>query len=834
MSLAVRPVLCAILAACVAAGAMAQSEGAPEAQTLTWDRAPLAEALYAFTEASGVEIVFALRLVRDVRVSGRYTVGEPPGPALGALLAGSGLRAERVRRAQFVLISDPLNLPGLGDDPSLYTGVLEGRVTDAETDEPLWGAHVWLVDLDLGGVADARGEFAVERLPAGRYSVRVSHVGYRTVRVDLDVFPASPQLPPTIRLRPEAVNSSAATVRPSAQPLEPEPGLAVLTPPGSPEAGRPALSIAGPVLGGDLLGGLSLVPGVSRAGGASGPLTLRGADPGRALVVRDGVPIYGENASFQPEALQSARLHNGPLPVELDGGAGVLELTTRAPGADARGVLAGGLGGVRGVVSAPLAPTLGAQVGWGRPGPSDLPLASGRAEAGALVIDPRGWRGEADAARRAWDAEAKLTWTPRPAQTVEAGVYRSGTRLGADLLSGPDPASWEIRSASTAANVRYDGLVDDRTFASGLAYLTRASGDEETPGLATQTAITEGGLRAEVDHAPSLTHQVRLGAHAAVREVSADQGVRLRQRLTEAAVYARDTWKPSARLELRPGVRLALVGTRAVVEPRLQARWSAVPKRLDLRAGLARQTQAVHRLHGYASGANAPRDLAATRWILASGGVAPAVTWLGGLGAEWRPSDDIAFSADLFVRTARDVRLARGLAVQEPPVEAASLAALFPAHRERAVGLDLAAGVRRRTWALQGGLSLARAEVRREAPEASGAAPPWRASRYSRPVSFSVAGEKTLGLATLGARLDLESARPGARGDRDAPEARLTLGADAQTEAFGVTWILGARAETRLRGEGPLASGGLPPGAPLALGALGPAVVPGVRLVARW
>ncbi len=627
-------------------------------------------------------------------------------------------------------------------------------------------------------------------------------------------------------------------VRPSGQPFEPEPGLAVLAPPGSPEAGRPALSLVGPVLASDLIDGLSLVPGVART--ASGALALRGADPGRARVVRDGVPIYGAGATFQPEALQSARLHNGPLPVELGGGAGILELTTRAPGSSFTGMGSGGLGGFRHLVAVPLASTLGVQVGLGDPRATDLPLASARAEGGALVLDPRGARGEVSAASRAWDGEAKLTWTPRPAQTVEAGAYHSSHYLGAGEVTGDVGSAiglhpWRNRGTSTAANLRYDGLVDDRTFASGLAYATRASGVETTPGGGTSATLTEGGVRADVDHAPSLAHQIRLGTHLASREVTARQEERgfSRQRLTEWALYARDTWKPSGRLELRPGLRLALAGRRALVEPRVQARWSAVPQRLDLRAGVARQTQAVHRLHGYARGPAASgegpasgvtRDLAATRWLLAQGDVRPASAWVAGMGAEWRLSERVAASADVFVRSARDVRLARGPAVRELPVSADALAALFPSHREQAMGVELALGIRRESWALQSGLSLERARVR------LGDAGLWRASRYSRPVSLSLAGERTLGLATLGARLDLGSAHPG----EDAPEARLTLGADAELRALGVTWTLGARAQTHLNGRELGGSTPLQPGAPLALGPLGPSVVPGLRLVARW
>lgn len=813
----------------------------PSPEALVWTEAPLSDALYAFSEASGVEIVFALRLVSDVRVSGRYAPGDDAGAALTALLLGTGLRAERVRRGQYVLIEEPLNIPVVGDDPRFFTGVLEGRVVDAATDQPLWGAHVWLVDLDLGDVVDARGEFAVENLPTGTYSVRVSHIGYKPVRVELDVFPASPQLPPTVRLRPEAITSTSATVRPQGLPPEPEPGLAILSPPGVPNVtGRPALSLAGPVVSGDLFGGLSLVPGVSRASGASGPLVVRGAAPGRAPVVRDGVPIYSVGAlgaTFQPEALAAARLHSGPLPVELDGGAGVLELETRAPEDRQTGVVAAGLGGVHGVINTPITPTLGVQVGVGRPVPSDLPLASARTAGQALVVDPRSRAGTAEAESRTWDAETKLTWTPRPAQTVEVGGYLSAETLGASL----GERLWRLHGRTDALSLRARGLVGDKTFVTTTAYRSRAVGEEDMSGLDTRTEIGEWGGRVEADHAFSLDHQIRVGASIAARTALARRrttGARGRQDAVETAVYVRDSWKPTSRTELRPGVRVVASGGRVQVQPRFQARWSAVPQRLDLRAGLAQQSQSVHRLSGLAPGA---RDLAATRWLLAgarpgprSGGdVDPATTWLGGVGGEWRPAEGVALGADVYTRVSRGLRLAPALAVSEPPVGVAALAEAFPSHRERAVGVDFAAAFRRDGWALQAGLSLARSEVRPETdtPDASGL---WRASRYGRPVAFSVAGERSVGTGTVGLRLDVESGRMDARGGRQPLDVRLALGADVQTQMLGVTWTLGARAESRLAGQGPLADVPLVPGAPLAVGPLGSALVPGVRIAARW
>jgi iron complex outermembrane receptor protein len=81
-------------------------------------------------------------------------------PAFGTLLLG------------FLL----LPAPGLGQD----TGRLAGTVRDADTDDPLPGANVTIVDTNMGTTTATDGTFRLADLSAGTYEVRVSFVGYRS------------------------------------------------------------------------------------------------------------------------------------------------------------------------------------------------------------------------------------------------------------------------------------------------------------------------------------------------------------------------------------------------------------------------------------------------------------------------------------------------------------------------------------------------------------------------------------------------------------------------------------------------------------------------------
>ncbi|MEX1139337.1 MAG: TonB-dependent receptor [Bacteroidota bacterium] len=60
-------------------------------------------------------------------------------------------------------------------------GILEGRVTDKETGEPLVAVNVFVLETNYGGASDAEGYYLINNIRAGVYDVRFSIVGYKTV-----------------------------------------------------------------------------------------------------------------------------------------------------------------------------------------------------------------------------------------------------------------------------------------------------------------------------------------------------------------------------------------------------------------------------------------------------------------------------------------------------------------------------------------------------------------------------------------------------------------------------------------------------------------------------
>jgi len=64
------------------------------------------------------------------------------------------------------------------------TGIITGHVTEAASGEPLIGANVMIQDTDLGAATDLDGYFIIRNIPAGKYVVVATFIGYKQKRLN--------------------------------------------------------------------------------------------------------------------------------------------------------------------------------------------------------------------------------------------------------------------------------------------------------------------------------------------------------------------------------------------------------------------------------------------------------------------------------------------------------------------------------------------------------------------------------------------------------------------------------------------------------------------------
>src|SRR4030042_1849497 len=73
------------------------------------------------------------------------------------------------------------------------SGIIDGKVIDKITKEPLPGVNVIVVGTNTGAATDINGEFEIKNLDLGTYQIRVSMIGFNAViKSDIVVNSAKP------------------------------------------------------------------------------------------------------------------------------------------------------------------------------------------------------------------------------------------------------------------------------------------------------------------------------------------------------------------------------------------------------------------------------------------------------------------------------------------------------------------------------------------------------------------------------------------------------------------------------------------------------------------
>lgn len=101
-------------------------------------------------------------------------------------------------------------LVALAAPAALAQSTVQGVVTDARSGETIPGANVLVVGTTLGAATDVDGRYAIEGVPAGPQTLRVSFVGYTRAEVEVDVSGAT--VTADVALRPDAVGLDEVVV----------------------------------------------------------------------------------------------------------------------------------------------------------------------------------------------------------------------------------------------------------------------------------------------------------------------------------------------------------------------------------------------------------------------------------------------------------------------------------------------------------------------------------------------------------------------------------------------------------------------------------------------
>lgn len=509
------------------------------------------------------------------------------------------------------------------------TGTVRGFITDVASGQPLIGVNVLATNTDgegRGAATNVDGLYTIADLPVGTYVLRVTYVGYQTIRDTVRVAEGTELRSYELVEGTELGDVSVTAERPGGA-ADVTAGLQRIQP-------QDIELVPAPDVSGDLANYLTTLPSVVTSGDQGGQLFIRGGEPSQNQVRLDGIPIYqpfhllGFYSAFPSDIVSGVDFSAGGYGAQYGGFlSSVLDVTARngnkrafqSTGSVSPFLVAGGVEGplVEDALSI---------------------MVSGR----RAVVDPIGSEIVGRDLPYAFSdvfgkAHARLSAVSQMSVT---GIHTSDDGLVGDPLS---PATSQLQWTNTGAGLRLLYLPDlfDLTADVGLSYSSHEM--QQGAGSAARTSsINRFGAEFQLTHSARIV-DIHFGGQLEAFELDAvleglfsDFNVE-RQTVTEAAAFFEPDFILGP-LRLRPGVRVTSAPSeRAVfVEPRGRAVLDLGAHRLSAAAGLYHQSLV---------GLNDRRDATSlfTAWTSAPDGRTPTgAHFIGGYKVRPRPGIDLA------------------------------------------------------------------------------------------------------------------------------------------------------------------------------------------------
>ncbi|MEO1515124.1 MAG: TonB-dependent receptor [Bacteroidota bacterium] len=209
-------------------------------------------------------------------------------------------------------------------------GIVRGNVYDKDSGEPIIYGTVQLQGTTMGASTDLNGFFTMPKVPAGKYTLVATYIGYDSVAVDIEVKEN------TIvyrRLNMSEGGIDLDVVQVSAEKAKARTEVQVSSVTLTPKQIRALPSTGGEA---DIAQYLPVIPGVIFTGDQGGQLYIRGGSPIQNKILLDGMTIYnpfhsiGFFSVFETEAIRSVDVLTGGFNAEYGGRiSAVVDIKTR-------------------------------------------------------------------------------------------------------------------------------------------------------------------------------------------------------------------------------------------------------------------------------------------------------------------------------------------------------------------------------------------------------------------------------------------------------------------------------------------------------------------------
>ena len=176
--------------------------------SLTLVNTPIEDALNKVAEKSDVRFSYNKKVIPNQKVSVVFKNATVKS-VLNGILKNTGLDILASLSGQIIIKKKT--------PPPVFEGSISGKVTDAKNGKPLVGVNVGISDINRGASTDENGNYTIDNIPDGSYSITASYVSYKTKSKTVEVSGGTAtvnfKLQPTIQDMDELVVTATGVQR---------------------------------------------------------------------------------------------------------------------------------------------------------------------------------------------------------------------------------------------------------------------------------------------------------------------------------------------------------------------------------------------------------------------------------------------------------------------------------------------------------------------------------------------------------------------------------------------------------------------------------------------
>ncbi|MFA6617766.1 MAG: TonB-dependent receptor [Candidatus Neomarinimicrobiota bacterium] len=209
-------------------------------------------------------------------------------------------------------------LLGIAGMATALAATVSGFISNYNDGEPIHYANVFLENTSIGAVSNSDGYYIILDVPAGKYTLVASVIGYKLEKREIEVT-ASARVKEHFDLETEQIQLQEVIVSAEREKFKQEIKIATVT------MDQASLRTVPVLVEADLFRALQMLPSVSTGSDFSSALYVRGGSPDQNLILLDGITVYnpyhfgGIFSTFNTDAIKEAEFIAGGFPAEYGG-----------------------------------------------------------------------------------------------------------------------------------------------------------------------------------------------------------------------------------------------------------------------------------------------------------------------------------------------------------------------------------------------------------------------------------------------------------------------------------------------------------------------------------